>query len=172
MASIGTVFTSTIYHTKQLNAWPNPSASCMANYSWLSAFRGEKEPFKDHPSTCGCLTSLRNKPQQSLGKLHYQYLPELLVNVYSCCLMKKSVSCCYGVEGKSSTFIGCHYSMEWNRMFCSILSGMEQLFNIDLHTNFSCLGLWSDICSYWATYLFSPLYTLLIWILIVNVLPI
>ena len=61
MASIGPIFTST-YHTKQLNPWPNSSASCVVNYSWLSARQGEMEPLKDHPSTRGCLTSLRNKP--------------------------------------------------------------------------------------------------------------
>ena len=42
------------------------------------------EPFKDHPSTCGCLTSLRNKLQQSsLGNFQQHYLPELLANVYN-----------------------------------------------------------------------------------------
>ena len=32
--------------------------------SWQSACPGEIEPFKDHSSTHGCLTSLRNKSQQ------------------------------------------------------------------------------------------------------------
>ena len=36
MASIGAIFTST-YHTKQLNPWPNSSASRVVNYSRLSA---------------------------------------------------------------------------------------------------------------------------------------
>ena len=63
MASIGAVFTST-YHTKQLNPWPNSSASRVVNYSWLSACQGDMEPFEGNPSTHGCLTSLRNKPQQ------------------------------------------------------------------------------------------------------------
>ena len=97
----------------------------------------EREPFKDHLSTHGCLTSLRNKPQQSLGKLHYKYLPKLLVNVYSCCLMEKSVSCCYGVEGKSDHIyrVSLFYGMEWNilqhyfpeRNNCSTLIYMQIL---------------------------------------------
>ena len=33
--------------------------------SQLSVYLGEKEPFKDHPSTHGHLTSLRNKPWQT-----------------------------------------------------------------------------------------------------------
>ena len=49
-ASIGDIFTS-IYHTMQLNPWPNPLASCVLNYSRLSACQEEMEPFEDHPST-------------------------------------------------------------------------------------------------------------------------
>ena len=103
MESIGAIFTCT-YHTKQMNPWPNTSASCMVNYSRPSAFQGDMEPFKGDLSTCGRLTSLRNKPQKqatetshsksSLGNFQHQYLPELLVIVYSYHLMVKSVSCC------------------------------------------------------------------------------
>ena len=51
------------------------------------------EPSEDHLSTCGHLTSLRNKPQQTQpGQISVQYLPELLVNVCSYHLMVKSVS--------------------------------------------------------------------------------
>ena len=63
MTSIGAIFIST-YHTKQLNPWPNSSASCVVNYSRLSACQGEMEPFEADQSTHGRLTSLRNKPQQ------------------------------------------------------------------------------------------------------------
>ena len=91
MASIDAIFTST-YHTKQLNPWPNSLASRLVNYSRLSACQGDIEPFEGNPSTRGRLTSLRNKPQQ--GNFQHQYLPELLVNVYSYHLMVKSVSCC------------------------------------------------------------------------------
>ena len=50
--------------------------------------------FKDHLSTHGCLTSLRNRPLQSnLGNFQHQYLPELLVNVYSYYVMMNNVSC-------------------------------------------------------------------------------
>ena len=65
MASIGVIFTST-YHTKQLNPWPNSSASRVVNYSWLSACQGDMQPFEGDPYTRGRLTSLRNKPQQKL----------------------------------------------------------------------------------------------------------
>ena len=63
MVYIGAIFTST-YHAKQLNSWPNSSASRVVNYSQLSAFQGERKPFNDNLSTHGWLTSLRNKPQQ------------------------------------------------------------------------------------------------------------
>ena len=63
MTSVGAIFTST-YHTKQLNQWPNSSASRVVNYSRLSACQGDMESFEGDPSTRGRLTSLRNKPQQ------------------------------------------------------------------------------------------------------------
>ena len=91
MASIGAIFTSK-KHTKQLNSWPNSSASHMVNYNRLSPCPGEMEPFKQHLSTHGYLTSLRNKPQQKQpGQLSTVILPELLVNVYG---YEESVSCC------------------------------------------------------------------------------
>ena len=63
MASIDVIFTS-IYHTKQLNPWPNSSASRVVNYSQLSACQGDMQPFEDDPYTAVGLTNLRNKPQQ------------------------------------------------------------------------------------------------------------
>ena len=63
MASIDVIFTST-YHTKQLNPWPNSSASRLVNYSQLSPCQGDMQPFEGDPDTRGRLTSLRNKPQQ------------------------------------------------------------------------------------------------------------
>ena len=93
MASIGVIFTST-YHTKQLNPWPNSSPSRVVNYSQLSACQGYMKPSEGDLYTHGCLTSLRNKPQQSSpGNFQHQYLAELFVNMYSYCLMVKSVSC-------------------------------------------------------------------------------
>ena len=67
MASIGVIFTST-YHTKQLNPWPNSSASCVVNYSQLSACQGDMQPFEGDPYTRERLTSLRNKPQQKAAQ--------------------------------------------------------------------------------------------------------
>ena len=96
MASIGVIFTFT-YHTKQLNPWPNSSASRVVNYSWLSACQGEMQPFESDPDTRG---HLHDKPQKQAtakaarGNFQHQYLAELLVTVYSYCLMVKSVSCC------------------------------------------------------------------------------
>ena len=45
---------------------------------------------------------------------------------------------------------GSHYSTERHipEHFNTLFSGTEQLFNISLHVNSSCLGLWSDIYSY------------------------
>ena len=90
MASIGVIFTST-YHTKQLNPWPNSSASRVVNYSQLSACQGDMQPFEGDPYTRGRLTS---HSKSSPGNFQHQYLAELLVNVYSYGLMVKSVSCC------------------------------------------------------------------------------
>ena len=87
MASTGAIFTS-VYHTKQLNPWPNSSASRVVNYSWPPACQEEMKPFEEHLSTRGCLTSLRNKLQkQAAAKAAWEYL----VNVYSYSLMVKSV---------------------------------------------------------------------------------
>ena len=85
MASIGAIFSAT-YHTKQLKIYGQhlePTSSVVID-SQLSACQGEMEPLKDHPSTHGHLTTLKNKPQKSnLGNFQHQYLPKLLVNVYS-----------------------------------------------------------------------------------------
>ena len=63
MVSIGAIFTF-IYHTKQLNPWLNSSANHVVNYSQLSAFQRNMEPFEGNLSTCRHLISLRNKPHQ------------------------------------------------------------------------------------------------------------
>ena len=48
------------------------------------------EPFKDHLSTHGDLTRLRNTPQQKQpSDVHLKYLPESLVNAYTYHLMVK-----------------------------------------------------------------------------------
>ena len=96
MAFIGAIFTST-YHTKQLNPWPNSSASHVVNYSRLSACQRNIQLFEGDPSTCARLTSLRTSHVHSKSNqdnFQHQYLPELLVNVYVYHLMVKSVSCC------------------------------------------------------------------------------
>ena len=94
MASIG----ATTYHTKQLNPWPNSSASCVVNYI----------------ATAGCLlvqgicshlkvtwalvdvwqASETSHSKSSLGNFQHQYMAELLVNVSNYRLMVKSVSWC------------------------------------------------------------------------------
>ena len=50
MASIGIIFCYTD-HTKQINPWPNSSASFVVNYNQLSTYPGEMEPLKDHLNT-------------------------------------------------------------------------------------------------------------------------
>ena len=85
MASIGAIFSST-YHTKQLNPWPNSSASHVVVYSWLSGCpcRGDGAIQRSPEHLRMSDTNLRNKPQQNqLGNFKYQYLPKnLLANVY------------------------------------------------------------------------------------------
>ena len=82
MVSIGAIFTTT-YHLKQLNQWPNLLASDVMNYSRLFASPREMEPFEDHPSTCGYLINLRNKPQQ---KQPGQFSAPIPVRIVSYCL--------------------------------------------------------------------------------------
>ena len=77
--SCGAIFTST-YHTKQLNAWPNSSGSCVMDHSWLSTCQGKMEPFEDHPSTHGRLASLRNKPQQKQPGKFSALIPSVIVS--------------------------------------------------------------------------------------------
>ena len=62
MISIGAIFTSTC-HTKQLNPWPNSSASCVVIHSRLSACQGNMGPFKGYLSTRGCQTGSRKRPE-------------------------------------------------------------------------------------------------------------
>ena len=55
---------------------------------------------------------------------------------------------------------GCHYSTERHGIyipehFNTLFSGTEQLFNISLHVNSSCLGLWSDIYSYCELHIYA-----------------
>ena len=58
---------------------------------WLS--RGDVTHLK--LSTCGCLTNLRNKPQQKQHRQLSAPIPaKLLVNVYRYRAVVKSVSCC------------------------------------------------------------------------------
>ena len=47
---------------KKLNPCPISPASHVVIYSQLAICPVEMELFKDHPSTRGCLTALRNKP--------------------------------------------------------------------------------------------------------------
>ena len=89
----------TLYYTKQPNPWPNSSASCAVNYSQLFACQG----IWNHLQVTQALvdvwqTSETSHSKSSLGNVQHQYLAELLVNVYSYCLMVKSVSC-YCVHG-------------------------------------------------------------------------
>ena len=79
MASIGVIFTST-YHTKQLNPWPNSSASRVVNYSQLSACQGDMQPFEGDLYTHGHLTSLRNKPQQKQPRQLSASIPGWIVS--------------------------------------------------------------------------------------------
>ena len=65
MTSIGAIFTSTC-HTKQLNPWPNSSASRVVNHICLSAFQGKVGPFEGHPVTCGRQTGLRKDLSESI----------------------------------------------------------------------------------------------------------
>ena len=62
MAATGAMFNST-YHTKQPNSYPNSPASHVVIYSWLPDCPEKMEPFKDYPTICGHLTSLKNMPQ-------------------------------------------------------------------------------------------------------------
>ena len=96
MASIGAIFTST-YHTRQLNPWPNSSASRVVNYSQLSACHaGDCSHLKVTRALVDVLqASETSHSKSSPGNFQHQYLPELLVNVYSYRLVVKSVpSCC------------------------------------------------------------------------------
>ena len=95
MTSVSAISTST-YHTKQLNPWPNSEVNCVMNHSRLSACQWEMEPFEGDLSLVHIRqASETSHTQSSLDNFHHQYLAELLVNVYSYCLMVKSVSCCY-----------------------------------------------------------------------------
>ena len=50
------------------------------NYSQLSACQGDIQPFEGDPYTCGCLTSLRNKPQQKQPRQLSASIPGWIVS--------------------------------------------------------------------------------------------
>ena len=69
MTSISAIFTP-ICHTKQLNPWPNLSASCVVIHSWLSAYQGKMGPFEGYLSTHGQQTGLRKGLSESSCMLY------------------------------------------------------------------------------------------------------
>ena len=71
MASIGAIFTSTC-HTKQLNPWPNSSASHVVNYNGLSPCQGKIGPFEGHLSTWGHQTGLRKRSEFESRLINFQ----------------------------------------------------------------------------------------------------
>ena len=87
MASIGAIFTSK-YHTKQLNPWPNLSASRVVNSSRLSACQRDMEPFEGDPSTRGCL---HDKPQK-------QATPKVARETFSINTCLNSWSMCTAID--------------------------------------------------------------------------
>ena len=89
-----------LYHTKQVNPWPNPSASHVVNCSWLSACQRRLNHLKTTRALVDvCQASETNNSKSSLDNFQHQQLPTLLVNVYSYSymvyhLMVKSLSSC------------------------------------------------------------------------------
>ena len=90
--------------------------SPVVNYSRLSACQGDMEPFEGNLSTRECLTS---HGKSRLGNFQHQHLSELLVNVYSYCLMVKSVLmlCASKVAFLKSGHILCFYS---GQLLCTV----------------------------------------------------
>ena len=87
MAYIGTIYTSISHKAAktihQPVVWWITADCLLVKGIWSRIWR--------QTSTHGHLTS---HSKSSQGYSQYQYLPELLVNVYNYCLMVKSVSCC------------------------------------------------------------------------------
>ena len=93
-SSFGAIYTST-YHTKQLNPWLNSSARREVSYSHLSACPEGMDPLKFTRVLVDIWqASEASHSKSSLDNIQHQYLPELVVNLCSYCLMVKSVSCC------------------------------------------------------------------------------
>ena len=81
----------------------NLPASHVVVYSQLFACPGEIQPFKDHSSTHDVWqASETSHNKSSLGNLYHWHLLEMLVTVYSHCVMVKSVPAVVYVEAKSS----------------------------------------------------------------------
>ena len=93
IASIGAIFGFT-YHIKQLTPWPNSLASCVVNYSRLSTCPWKIKLFKDDRAPLDLWQVLETShSKSSLGNFQHRYLSELLVNMYNCHVMVKSVPC-------------------------------------------------------------------------------
>ena len=120
MALISAIFTYT-NHTKKLNPWPNSSASCVANFSRLSACQGVWSHLKLTWALVDIWQASETSHNKSnLGNFHHQYLTlaELLVNVYSYCLMVKSMSwCCVHGSQLFSNLVT--YVANFHLIFCN-----------------------------------------------------
>ena len=81
MVSIGAIFTSTSHACKAAESMAKLIIQmCSINYSQLCAFQDDMEPFKSHLSICGCLASLRIKPQQKQPEQHSVLIPVRIVS--------------------------------------------------------------------------------------------
>ena len=85
--------------------------------------QGKMEPFEDHPSTCGCLTSLRNKPQKKLARETFS--TNTWLNCYLMCTamiwLWKVCLAVVSVEGGFSQ-IWSHILMnEYSNILCALI---------------------------------------------------
>ena len=81
MASTGVIFTFTYISHKQLNPWPNSSASCVVNYTQQSACQGMKVTLALVDIWQASATS---HSKSSPGNFQHQYWPGwIVINMYS-----------------------------------------------------------------------------------------
>ena len=104
----------------------------------------EIEPSEGHPCTRGCLTSLRNKPQQKHpGKLSASCLHELLVNVYSICLMVNCMSYCYVHESRLFSNLVTMYIPVMKRLACVIVN--TENYSFEVFNSYDIIAIYSNI---------------------------
>ena len=137
MVSIVLFSSPHITQSSWINPWPRSSASHIVNYSCLSVYSGKMSHFRTNWIIVYVWqASWTNHSKISRGNFQHQYLPELLVNVYSYHLMVKCVCyyCMCGSQLFSNPVTYVYLTSVTSRLACHHKSQMHAYMHAYAHT--------------------------------------